>query len=110
MTAPTLGPFEHQVLLAILRRGGESYSVDIVLELEEQTGQEVATAKVFVALKRLHNKGMLSDRVVEPGPEGGHARRYFKLTAPAREALRATRTNLLNLWDGIEAELDGGQR
>ncbi len=28
-----LGEFEHQVLLAILREGSESYSVEVVLEL-----------------------------------------------------------------------------
>ena len=32
-----LGEFEHRVLLAILRLGSESYSVPIVLELEQRT-------------------------------------------------------------------------
>ncbi len=59
MTQTTLGQFEHQVLLAILRHGSESYSVDIVLELERHTGREVATSAVFVALKRLDSKGFL---------------------------------------------------
>ena len=45
----TLGEFEHQVLLCILRHGSESYSMEIVLELESRTGKEVATAAVFVA-------------------------------------------------------------
>jgi DNA-binding PadR family transcriptional regulator len=106
MTQPPLGQFEHQVLLAILRGGSESYSVAVVLELERQTGQEVATSKVFVTLKRLKSRGLLEDRMVQPGETGGHARRYFRLTPLAMEALRASRQNYLNLWDGVEAELD----
>lgn len=106
MTQAALGQFEHQVLLSILRRGSESYSVEIVLELEEHTRQEVATAKVFVALKRLKSKGLLEDRMVEPGEGGGHARRYFRLTDDALEAMRASRQSYLNLWDGIESHLD----
>ena len=59
MSRSTLGEFEHQVLLAILRHGSESYSVEIVLELERRTGREVATAAVYVALRRLKEKGLL---------------------------------------------------
>jgi len=106
VTQAALGQFEHQVLLSILRRGSESYSVEIVLELEEHTGQEVATAKVFVALKRLKSKGLLADRMVDPGDNGGHARRYFQLTDEAIEAMRASRQSYLNLWDGVESHLD----
>jgi DNA-binding PadR family transcriptional regulator len=106
MAKSVLGEFEHQVLLAILRRGSESYSVEIVLELEESTGREVATSAVFVALQRLKAKGLLRDRLVKPGEEGGHARRYFRLTPKAMEALRASRESYLKLWDGVEALLD----
>ena len=102
----TLGQFEHQVLLTILRLGSESYSVAIVLELEEQTGQEVATSKVFVALKRLKSKGLLEDRMVEPGEAGGHARRYFRLTPAALDSMRESRQAYLSLWDGVESQLD----
>jgi DNA-binding PadR family transcriptional regulator len=105
--APTvLGQFEHQVLLAILRRGSESYSVEIVEELERHTGREVATSAVFVALKRLEAKGMLVGRLAEPGPEGGHARRYFALTDAGLDAMRASRRSFLSLWAGVESALD----
>jgi DNA-binding PadR family transcriptional regulator len=106
MPRDVLGEFEHQVLLAILRRGSESYSVDIVLELEKRTGREVATAAVYVALRRLRDKGLLESRMVEPGVEGGHSRRYFSLTPLALDALRGSRQSLLSLWDGVESLLD----
>jgi len=106
MAREALGEFENHVLLAILRRGSESYSVDIVLELEQRTGREVSTAAVYVALRRLGDKGLLKSRMVEPGPGGGHVRRYFRLTPLALEALREFRGSLLSLWDGVELLLD----
>lgn len=106
MPPSVLGEVEHQVLLAILRRGSESYSVEVVRELERHTGREVATSAVFVALRRLKAKGLLDDRMVEPGDEGGHARRYFRLTPAAIDAMRASRQSYLSLWDGVESALD----
>ena len=106
MTRRTLGEFEHQVLLCILRNGSESYSVEVVLELEARTGREVATAAVFVALQRLKERGLLQDRVVDPGQEGGHARRYFRLTPLAVDALAKSRQSFMSLWDGVESVLD----
>ncbi len=106
MSQQTLGQFEHQVLLALLRNNSESYSVEIVLELERHTGKDVATAAVFVALRRLKAKGFLRDRMVKP-ESGGHARRYFQLTEDALGAMRESRKSYLSLWDGVEAVLDG---
>ena len=106
MAPSVLGQFEHQVLLAILRRGSESYSVEIVEELEAHTGREVATSAVFVSLQRLKSKGLLEDRLVEPGEEGGHARRYFRLTSDALDAMRDSRRSYMSLWAGVESALD----
>ena len=107
MPQAVLGQFEHQVLLVILRQGSESYSVEIVQELERRTAREVATAAVFVALQRLQAKGMLEDRKAKP-PEGGHTRRYFRLTDAALQAMRESRQSYLSLWDGVESLLDEG--
>jgi DNA-binding PadR family transcriptional regulator len=101
-----LGEFEHQVLLCILRNGSESYSVQVVLELEARTGKEVATAGVFVTLQRLKEKGYLEDRVVPPGERGGHARRYFRLTPAAMHVLAESRQQYLSLWEGVETQLE----
>jgi PadR family transcriptional regulator PadR len=106
MPPTALGQFEHQVLLAILRLGSEAYSVEIVEELERRTGREASTSAVFVSLQRLRTKGFLEDRMVEPGEEGGHARRYFQLTAAALDAMRESRRSFLELWHGVESMLD----
>jgi DNA-binding PadR family transcriptional regulator len=103
-----LGEFEHQVLLAILRLGRQSYSVPIVLEIEECTGKEVAPAAVYIALRRLEKKGLLSSRLTSGGKgnKKERARRYFKLRGPALARLRDSRESFKRLWDGIEPALE----
>ena len=106
MAGRALGEFEHHILLCILRKGSESYSVEVVLELEARTGRSVPTSAVFVALQRLRERGLLTDRVVEPGDDGGHSRRYFKLTPQALQLLADSRQQYLSLWEGVGTLLD----
>ena len=107
MSRKGLGEFEHQVLLAILRLGRESYSVPIVAELEERTSREVATAAVYIALRRLEKKGVLVSRLETPEESGApYPRRYFALTESAIEPLKEARRSFLSLWEGLEPQLD----
>ena len=107
MARTTLGEFEQQVLLVILRLGKEAYSVTIVAELEERTGREAATSAVYIALRRLEKKGYLTSRLESPEESGApYPRRYFALTETALEPLKAARRSLLSLWDGLEPALD----
>jgi len=107
MSKETLGEFEHQVLLAMLQLGGETYSVPIVVELEERTGREVAQAAVFIALRRLEKRGLLSSRLDRgTSGTGERTRRYFKPTRVALRQLKQARRSLLHLWEGLDAVLD----
>jgi DNA-binding PadR family transcriptional regulator len=91
--------FELHVLLAMLRHGGETYSVPLVLELEKRTGRAVAPAAVFIALKRLEKKGLVTSRMEEP--DGGRVRRYFKVTKQGLAVVKATRDEHSRLWQGL---------
>ena len=71
MSQQTLGEFEQLVLLAIAHLRGEAYGVPIVEEIERRTGRRVARAAVYVALRRLEDKGFVSSRMGEPVPERG---------------------------------------
>lgn len=107
MGRSSLGEFEHQVLLTILRLGREAYSVSIVSELEDRTGRETSTSAVYVALRRLEKKGLLRSRLETPEESGEpYPRRYFALTEAALEPLKESRRALLDLWDGLEPVLD----
>jgi len=99
-----LGGFEHQVLLAMMRLGSSAYTVPIVRELERLTGRAPAPAAVYVTLRRLEKRGLLTSEMVEPDDgEGGRARRVFSVTRDAVRLLRDARRDLDRLWDGIEA-------
>ena len=98
MSKQTLQLFELHVLLAMLQEGAETYSVPLVLALERRTERSVAQAAVFIALKRLERKGLVSSRLEEPND--GRTRRYFKLTQQGLAAIEATRLEHLRLWQG----------
>ncbi len=107
MPRVSLGEFEHQVLLTVLRLGGEGYSVPIVLEIEDRTGREVAQPAVYIALRRLEKKGLLTSRLDDRAvKKTGRVRRYFKLTARGKQRLAASRRAFERLWEGFEDALD----
>jgi DNA-binding PadR family transcriptional regulator len=105
MSRDSIGEFEHQILLATLQQGGESYSIPITLELEARAGREVTQAAVFIVLRRLEEKGLLRSRM-EDDEESGRTRRYFRITALGMRRLREARQVLLRMWDGLETSLD----
>jgi DNA-binding PadR family transcriptional regulator len=91
--------FELQVLLAMVRHGGETYSVPLVIALEKRTGRPVAQAAVFIALSRLEKKGLVASRLEEP--EAGRSRRYFKLTRQGLATVKEQRDEHARLWRGV---------
>ena len=102
-----LGDIEHLVLLAILRLGKEAYGIPILDEVSARSGREVSRATVYVALKRLEQKGMVTSRLGDSTPErGGRAKRYFKLKPAGLKALRESREMFLSLWRDYESVLD----
>ena len=106
MARTALGELEHQALIATLRLKGEAYSVSVVQEIEDRTGREVAQSAVFIAMRRLEEKGLLKSRVDDQLEEKGRIRRYFDLTPAGMERLREMRAALMSLWDGHHAELE----
>lgn len=107
MTRTALGELEHQTMIAVLRLRGAAYSVSVVQEIEARTGREVAQSAVFIAMRRLEEKGLLVSRVDDRSEEEGRIRRYFDLTPAGMEKLRDVRAALMSLWDGFRAELEG---
>lgn len=52
------------MLLAMMRLDSRAYGVLIVLELEKQTGRSIAPSAVYVTLRRLEKKGLLTSSMV----------------------------------------------
>ena len=102
MTQSTLGELEHLVLLTIIRLGPDCYGVPIVDELRQQTRRRILRPSVYLALRRLEDKGFIRSRIGEPeARRGGRARRHFTPTATGLRALRESQQTLTRLWDGI---------
>lgn len=102
-------PFEHIVLLAILRSGGDAYGPPVMAEIARVTGRRPSSGAFYVTLDRLEQKGLLRSTFREPTAErGGRPRRYLAVTAAGLRTLRASRRTLLGLWRGLEPLLEKG--
>ena len=107
MSRTDLGDFEHLVLLAVLRLGKDAYGIPILDEVSARSGREVSRASVYVALKRLEQKGLVVSRLGDSTPErGGRAKRFFKIKPSGLKALRDSREMFLSLWQDYESVLD----
>jgi PadR family transcriptional regulator PadR len=106
MSREALGEFEQLVLLAIVHLGNDVYGVPIADEIERRTGRSVSPAAVYVTLRRLEQKGLLSSAMSDPTPErGGKARRCVRLTPAATDSLRTSRQVLDSMWKGLDPGL-----
>jgi DNA-binding PadR family transcriptional regulator len=112
-----LGEFEQLALLAVLRLGAEAYGAAIQEELDRTAGRSSAISSIYITLTRLESKGMVRSELEAPDPaaeddgaggrnRGGKPRRYFRLEPAGIEALKTSRATLLNMWDGVEQELE----
>lgn len=110
MTREALGEFEQLVLLAILHLGEDVYGVPIVDEIERRTGRQVAQAAVYITLRRLEHKGLLTSWMSAPTAErGGKARRCVKVTRAGLTLLRDSRQAIDNMWRGLDPKLTGNR-
>ena len=102
-----LGEFEHQVMLALLRLGDDTYTAPIVVELEERTGRPTTVAAVYIVLRRLEKKGLVKSVMGAPAEdEGGRDRRYFEVTPDGLQRLRDARRAYDRLWEGLDTVLE----
>ncbi|MFW6039894.1 MAG: PadR family transcriptional regulator [Gemmatimonadota bacterium] len=103
-----LGEFEQMVLLAIVHLEGEVYGVPIVDEIERRTGRSVSRSAVYVTLRRLEKKGLISSWMSDPTPErGGKPRRCVAIEPEGLELLRESRRVMDRMWGGLDPALEG---
>ncbi len=103
MTRETLGDFEQLVLLACLHLGKEAYTVSVMREVEARTGRTLTHAAVYVALKRLERRGLVTSELGEPtSARGGRPKRFFRVEPRAVPELIASRDALLAMWEGLD--------
>jgi PadR family transcriptional regulator PadR len=107
MPRESVGEFEQLVLLAILRLGPDAYGIPIIEEIRERTGRRVLRPAVYVALRRLEEKGLVRSRLADASVQrGGRPRKYYQVEAEGLALLREAREALTRMWDGLEPRFD----
>jgi len=106
MANEKLGELEQMVLLAILHLKGDVYGVPIVEEIEKRTGRSVSRASVYVSLRRLEEKGVISSWMSEPMAErGGKPRRCVEVEPEGLRLLRESRRAFDQMWGELDPQL-----
>lgn len=104
----TLGEFEELVLLAALRLGDEAYGLSITSEIVRTARRPAVRASVYVTLRRLEERGLISTlREPKDCAPNGKPRRFVRVEPRGLELLRASRRSLERMWSGLEDVLEG---
>ena len=104
-----LGEFELVVLLALTRLGAGAYGGSIHAEILDATGRDVSIPAVYVTLKRMERKGLVSSSMGDSdASDVSRPTRNYRLTEEGVEAVERSRLLFERLWDGVEAPLAEG--
>lgn len=103
MGRKSLGDFEQLVLLACLRLGEGAYTVSVMQEIERRTGRSPSHAAVYVALRRLETRGLVTSELGEStATRGGRPKRFVRVRPEAVAMLEEARDDLLSMWQGLD--------
>lgn len=87
-----LGPFELEVLDALLRRSRDAYGVRLIEDIKAATGRAPSVGALYTTLERLEQKGFVRSAWGEPTAErGGRRKRLYTLDASGAAAVQRTR-------------------
>ena len=68
----------------------------------KQAAGRFSSARIYTALDRLEQNGLVTSAMGDPTPErGGRAKRFFKVTAKGLRAIKDAQRALTALWTGI---------
>ena len=94
---------EEQLLLIIHRLGENAYLVTIREQLKTVTGKEVDLGTIYVPLKRLNTRGLVTTSLGSPTAiRGGKAIKFYTISKSGIESLKATKNLQDNMWDGLK--------
>jgi DNA-binding PadR family transcriptional regulator len=100
-----LGEFEMVVLMAVLHRQAEdeAFGSAIREDIEQRSGRRVSRGSIYITLDRLEEKGLLTSRLGDPEPgRAGRPKRFFRVTAPGRRAVKHSLALLTRMHAGLE--------
>ena len=102
MKGTNLGEFEELVLLIVIAKPGDAYSVAIAKEINHVAGRKVVHSVVHAALSRLTKKGFVKSAMGAATDErGGRRKRMYTITAAGIRVLQIVKSQRDQLWDMI---------
>jgi len=107
MPKDTLGEFEALVLLAALRLGPDAYGLSIAEEISRTAERPTGRASVYVTLRRLEAKGLITtEHEAAAVAPSGKPRRFVRVTPQAVALVQRSRRALQRMWAGLEDVLE----
>lgn len=107
MGRDSIGEFEALVLLAALRLGEGAYGLSIAEEISRTAERPTSRASVYVTLRRLEQKGLITtEREESRSAPGGKPRRLVRVSTDAVTRVQQSRRALQRMWSGIEDLLE----
>lgn len=103
-----LGEFELVVLLALARLGDDAYGASIHREILDATGRDVSIPAVYVTLKRMEKKELVSSSMGSGDGSNARATRNYRLLPAAEAAINRSRALLECLWEGLDRAVPEG--
>lgn len=105
MKGTNLGEFEELVLLIVVAKPDEAYSVAIAKEIDRITSRKVVHSVVHASLSRLLKKGFVDS---EMGPataeRGGRRKKMFTVSKSGMLALELVKSQRDQLWGMIQTQ------
>lgn len=94
-----IGEFEELVLLTIAVLGDDAYGVAVLEDIQQRSKRKISIGALHSTITRLDEKGFITSYMGEPTQErGGRRKRYFQLTASAKQALSDMKALRNELW------------
>lgn len=104
-TRDYLGEFELVVLLALARLPAGAYGASIHREIHEATGRDVSIPAVYVTLKRMERKGLVTSSMGEGDGATRRPVRQYQIEETGRAAVERSREQLERLWSDLRRPL-----
>lgn len=104
--AEYLGTDEQLLLAAVLQLKDKACGAEVWREIERRSEREISAPAVYVALRRLTEKGFLESNWGEPtAVSGGRAKRIYRVTTSGIAALESAVAAILSMTKGLRLDL-----
>ena len=98
----TIGELEELVLIIVAILQENAYGVNVMAEIESQTGRKVNISAIHTTLDRLENKGFLSSQLGgATATRGGRRKRIFTVTAAGKKIILEIKAMRNKLYDQL---------